>query len=648
MSDATIETAEAAGPGTPAIANRPSGSTICDAAPIALFLLFGVAFLWLVFEEIDATPVLLDEFAHIPAGVSYWETGRFSLYRESPPVVRCLVGLPAWLMGARVDYAHAGMGHRSEWAVGHDYLRANAGRYPDLLRRARIVVAVLGVVAGALIYWWAREVDGPAAGVACAALWLLDPGVVAFSGIATTDVGAACFGLVAAYAFWRFLRRPSWPATLLMGLALGLAQGTKFSMLALYPAWLAIVVVLPRFDPGGPGGLSDPRRPPWGRLAVAAGVSLVVLNALYLADGTLRPLGSFTFRSRLLTGMPTRDVYVPPLGNRFRDTSLADLPVPLPKDYVLGFDSQKWEEEVGFARLSGGRLVRGAPWYAPWVTFGQKRPLGTLALLAGALLSILRRANRLRASDGLFLATGLALMALLCTQTGLNWVDRYALPALPFLMLAAGGAVRAIWEYRSGRVALVACVAWNVVVLAGIRPSYLSFANASAGGPASAVDRFLGSNYDWGQDLGRLKNYLDRHPEVSPVVLSYYGVLGEDAIEVQSRSIPDTFIATEDTSRAASSAPDDDSGDFYWIISANLLNGLPIDAIRTESGIAESMIITSPLLSPENAVDRIGTTLYLFRIVPAHGPRDATRALSATDLRRCLRFADRNEVPNTP
>lgn len=77
----------------------------------------------------------VDEFAHLPAGVSHWERGRFTLYHENPPFVRALIALPVWLSGPKTDYRREriGLGIRSEWRVGQNFNTfANAER-PDLL-----------------------------------------------------------------------------------------------------------------------------------------------------------------------------------------------------------------------------------------------------------------------------------------------------------------------------------------------------------------------------------------------------------------------------------------------------------------------------------------------------------------------------------
>ena len=131
--------------------------------------------------DLTRTPILLDRTDHVPAGVSHWELGRFTLYRENPPFVRLLTSLPVWLSGPRTDYSKAGGGHRSEWAVGRDFIYANPDICLSLFRRARIVVTMLAVACGILIYWWSRQWAGNVPAVIAAALWFSDPSVLAHS-----------------------------------------------------------------------------------------------------------------------------------------------------------------------------------------------------------------------------------------------------------------------------------------------------------------------------------------------------------------------------------------------------------------------------------------------------------------------------------
>lgn len=49
---------------------------------VILFLTMMAGFVWLSIESSLTSPVLLDEYAHVPAGLSHWELGRYFLYRE--------------------------------------------------------------------------------------------------------------------------------------------------------------------------------------------------------------------------------------------------------------------------------------------------------------------------------------------------------------------------------------------------------------------------------------------------------------------------------------------------------------------------------------------------------------------------------------
>ena len=348
------------------------------------FLALVAAAVLLSSECLRSNPIMIDAYAHLPAGISYLDLGRHFIYRENPPLVRLLAALPVWMSGPRMTYDRASSADRSEWRVGTGFIAANGARHHELFVGARCVVLSLSILCGLLIFFWASESHGAAAGIVRASLWLIDPTVLANSGMATVDVGTSMFGLGATFLFWRWLRDPSWRNALLAGVGLGAAQACKFSMLALYPAWLALwllsMALASRVDQASPAlGVRS-----WVKLGGIFLLSLFVLDCVYTFDRVGRPLGAYDFKSVLLTSRVVDDRHRVPDGNRFRGTWLAGIPVPLPEDYVRGFDSQKWEEEWGFMRLTRGRLVHGGSWYSPLETLAYKLPLGTLALLSAS------------------------------------------------------------------------------------------------------------------------------------------------------------------------------------------------------------------------------------------------------------------------
>jgi hypothetical protein len=54
-------------------------------------------------------------------------------------------------------------------------------------------------------------------------------------------------------------------------------------------------------------------------------------------------------------------------------------------------------------------------------------------------------------------------------------------------------------------------------------PNYISYFNEFIGGGGNAYKYFTDSSVDWGQDLKRLKTYVDNHPEINHIALDYFG-----------------------------------------------------------------------------------------------------------------------------
>jgi hypothetical protein len=588
--------------------SRGVTNRVAYASLAALLSAFGL----LAVEAAWGNAIVSDEFGHLPAGIAHWEVGRFSIYRENPPLIRALFALPVWLSGPSTDYSNADSLRRSEWAVGQDFLRANPGHYREFFRLSRLVVIALAAAIGVLIFRWVRETSGPMTALVCSCLWFLDPSILAHSTIATTDIGAAAFGLAATYSFWLFLRRPGLGRSLVCGTALGLAQGSKFSLLILYPAFLASAFLVSRrtITSRDESNDTDTARPSWRQMVIIFVTSLLVLNSLYRFEGSFSTLGSFEFQSQLMTGRVTRDWTPERNLNRFRGTLLAMLPIPLPRDYLLGFDSQKWDEEIGLASLVGGRPTIGGRWYSPLETLVGKLPLGTLSILAVCIMMCPRHSSKLSTTSNLNIIAFMLGIILLCSSKGLNWPIRYSIPFLPFCIMGIAQSLRGILGRKSGIIFVIVCLAWNVASLVGIRPCYLSFGNELIGGPAGASRVFVGSNYDWGQDLYRLGDWLEQHPEARPLVVSYYGSMGTTSVGIEPGQLPEGFLDGE--SSATDSIGSVGAKCFYWAVSSNYLAGLP-SQFSIEGGTSTYAVIESPP-DRSRAIARAGWSIYIFRV----------------------------------
>ncbi len=55
----------------------------------------------------------------------------------------------------------------------------------------------------------------------------------------------------------------------------------------------------------------------------------------------------------------------------------------------------------------------------------------------------------------------------------------------------------------------------------------------------------LGSNYDWGQDLFRLKAWSEGSPDRQPIAICYYGALAPESLQVRTVGLPESFVRVD-------------------------------------------------------------------------------------------------------
>ena len=118
------------------------------------------------------------------------------------------------------------------------------------------------------------------------------------------------------------------------------------------------------------------------QLAVALLLSCYVLNLGYGFKGTGTRLRDFEFVSKALGGERHGGQVS---SNRFRGSLLGELPIPVPREVVLGLDMQKKDFELGRWTFLAGRWKWGGWWYFYLVAIAIKSPLGYGVLLIAAV-----------------------------------------------------------------------------------------------------------------------------------------------------------------------------------------------------------------------------------------------------------------------
>jgi hypothetical protein len=493
--------------------NAPGPGDPAPAPPVGrrawlLLALLASGYAFLAVHSLLQKSVTIDELGHLPAGFYFLRGGDSRFSSLNPPLVNALNALPVVLMGPEPEVrvtATYEPGRDTFWGNGYRFMIQHATNYRTYYAVGRCVTVALVGALGVILFLWARALcplRADLAGLLAAGLLWYSPGVLAHARLVTTDAGSALFITAALWSLHGFLRRPNDSRMLTCGLALGLAQLSKFYALFLYPVFIVVAAVWLR-------GWSrdDKRRAAWGVLGAFA-VSLLVVNAGYLFQGSGAPLALFEFQSER---MQTLASLLP-----------AGLRVPLPGAFMVGLDAQMVETESGIPSFLWGETFSGGRWYYFLALIPIKTPI-PLLLIAGIAVALAIRERPWTPRELvllLFFPVSFFLMLSLADQRQLGMRALLTVAPLWWLWVAATLA-RTLSGLRQGTVVAV-LLAWTVLETGLAHPDYLSYFNQTIGGSEKGYRYATGSNSDWGQDLVGLRRYQEQQGD-EPLQLLYFG-----------------------------------------------------------------------------------------------------------------------------
>ena len=228
--------------------------------------------------------------------------------------------------------------------------------------------------------------------------------------------------------------------------------------------------------------------------------------------------------------------------------------------YLWGGLLTLWRASAGDVTYFLGEVSPSGWWsYFP-VVYALKEPLPFHLLTGVALLVTVARggarvwgrqslAHWLRRHPTETLMLGwIALYWSMALQATLNIGVRHLLPVFPFTIMLVARAISRWLVGPRGRpgwptgpalargLVVTGLVLWQVVSVVRVYPSFLAYFNEVAGGPAGGVRHVVDSNLDWGQDLRRLRTFVEAH-HLDQIAVDYFGG-GSPAYELGTRSLP--------------------------------------------------------------------------------------------------------------
>jgi hypothetical protein len=459
----------------------------------------------------------MDEPFHALASAEYAISGTYFANLEHPPLTKLLAGFALRAAGARAPRIPEPFSTRTAEQPRPFSLQSPL-EPDDLLAAVRrpflVLFGLLVLVVAAAVRYWV----GGAAGLVAAALLAFEPTHLAHAGVLHTDLAASLgfFGTIALTLL--ALEKRSFGLWALSGAALGLTLASKFSAILLVPviSVMALAHVLLARRRARRDGRTADTRPLYG-LLLAGAVSAAVLFSCYAV--AMRSMSRANSEAAVRAFLSSRDA-LPRTVERI--VALSRLS-PEVGHYAAGLAGIAVQNRTGGGvNFLHGELSPDGFWDYFLVAFGVKSALGFLTLLAAAAIVLAARRGRFDFLLGALLLPA-AYLFVSGMATSYNIGIRHMLPAYPLFLAAAVVILfRHLPQPWAVGVAGLAAVL-QLVEVARVHPSEMSFFNALAGGPSNGEAWLNDSNLDWGQDLRRLARALRAEGRDGDVTVAYFG-----------------------------------------------------------------------------------------------------------------------------
>jgi hypothetical protein len=443
-----------------------------------------------------------DEAGHLTAGYVYLKTGHVAFFTDHPPL-RAIFAVPLLFMNLQLPLDRPEWKENDQPAFATQFLYTNRYHPDRLLLAGRGVAIALTLAFGAILAWWTERRFGARAALLALALFAFEPNLIAHGRYVTTDMLFAFTFFLASIAWCEFLwyRLGPFYRVWVPGVALGLAFAAKFSALALLPVYLVVGLAAWRQGRIGLRTLAQ-------AMAATLGVSLLVVAIAY-APETIR----------WMTLQQPNHPFVTGIGQVLRKSHDGH------ESYLLGEISQ-----TGW-------------WYYFPVVVAVKTPVSLLALLAIGVAGFVWRPSSLYKLPLAWFAMAVpaALFFGISMVNAVNIGVRHILPIYPiFCVLAAILVLRLPWGTAIGALGVGILILESVLIY----PNYLGFFNLVAGGPQAGPRYLLDSNLDWGQDVKKLRTWLQARG-VNQVCMEYFGNTGVEFYGIPMRRLPQTWETAE-------------------------------------------------------------------------------------------------------
>lgn len=521
---------------------------------IAIAML-GLMFILMFFSSWNDSATM-DEEAHIPSGYSYLTQQDYRLNPEHPPLIKDLAALPLLFLNLNFPTNVPEWTNfiNGQWDMGRIFLYESGNNADKILHFSRFPIMLLALLFGWMLFKWASQLYGNKVGLLTLFFYSFSPTIIAHSRYVTTDLGAAFGFFIGLSTFINFLNHQTKKNLIIAGVAFGIAQLLKFSLVILAPIYILLAILWVILEK-------------WSLKSLFKIISKIILIGI-IGLLIIWPLYQFHVwhyppeRQMQDTKLTLTSFSIRPLANFV--IWLSDKPVLRALGQYLFGVLMVMQRATGgnTAYFLGTVSAIGTPVYFP-LLYLLKEPLAFHILTLIAIIFAIRNIIKAKEKnikviaewmrDNFAITASIIFITIYFLQaitSNLNIGVRHILPTLPFIyFLTARQIIR--WTKTSSidepqnffqwikniyhtyiksleRYLLVcALMFWMFLSTIAAFPYYLSYYNILGGGLTNGYKISVDSNYDWGQDLKRLRDWTKSDFEFSKsdfrIAIDYFG-----------------------------------------------------------------------------------------------------------------------------
>lgn len=486
-------------------------------AAIILLTMFTVA----LFAAVGNSGIV-DEIAHIPAGYSYDKYHDYRLNPEHPPLAKALAGLPLTfidLNGLKGDWSWNAI---NQWESGWYFLYEAGNNPKTILFWSRLPMLLLMIGLGILLFAWSKKKWGRKIGLFVLLLFAFYPDVLGHGGLVTTDIAAAFGYVIAIYAFDKFLTKRTSSMLLWAAAAFALAQILKFSAFLLFAIFLILIIAKSFMDRSEEKNFWPIFWSYFKSYFWICVISLVMVFVAYLPFVWSTPPG---------------------IEHQLIESNLAQNASTLPlRNFLHLFENNAFSRAIGhyllgvmlvISRVEGGNATfilgnlseKSISWFFP-VAWLIKTPLPVIILFLWSIVTaiVFRTKNKKDLWENWIILTPIIVYWAFTLKGQLNIGIRHLMPTVPFVLLFIGKQMQRYISkpfWTSQAIVIFGLSLWLIVDVVSYYPQYISYFNNVV--PREQRYKYLvDSSLDWGQDLLRLKDYVDEN-NINSIKVDYFG-----------------------------------------------------------------------------------------------------------------------------